>query len=234
MKKFKFVVVPLTVLALLALTVGVASAQGQTFRWLHHESQGQSDPSWTRCLPDDAWNGHQRHEDDWQGEVCDPDDGDDGGGEDGFCEESPNDPQCVPPPPPCRPNTAAAAGNCPPPPPPQCTYHCEVRPYCAPDGQVIYQYADDNSGYPPAIRDDVNQTYTCWARLCGPNGDEVIVTNQTDWNRYTSEGYFGPQVYDEGTQSYVCSQRPPEEAPPTGEFGFFSALWAWILSLLGL
>jgi hypothetical protein len=38
--------------------------------WIHHESQGVGDPSWTRCMPESAWNGHRHHEGDWLGGGC--------------------------------------------------------------------------------------------------------------------------------------------------------------------
>ncbi len=38
--------------------------------WIHHESQGVGDQSWTRCMPPSAWNGHSPHEGDWLGGGC--------------------------------------------------------------------------------------------------------------------------------------------------------------------
>jgi hypothetical protein len=43
-----------------------------THRWIHHESQGQGDPSWDKCMPVSAWNGHYRHDGDVWGDPCTP------------------------------------------------------------------------------------------------------------------------------------------------------------------
>jgi hypothetical protein len=38
---------------------------------IHHEAQGQSDKSWTKLMPCQAWHGHHHHVGDWcQGEGC--------------------------------------------------------------------------------------------------------------------------------------------------------------------
>lgn len=221
MKRLKFVVVPLTVLALLALTVGVVSANGQVFRELHHESQGEGDPSWTQCMPEAAWNGHDDHRGDWQGEVCDPGDDDD---DDEFCEEFPNDPECQPPPPPCTPNTAAAPTNCPPPPrtPPPPDDRVIV---CLPNqerGQSVPRSAAAQNDWPNAVFD--GQDWVCYRPACDAQGNLVFVHVTEQW-----PPVGGTQAQEGG----VCTppRTPPEEAPPTGEFGLLGWLWSLILSL---
>lgn len=54
--------------------VGVSLAEaGQERYWMHHESQGPNDPepTWTKCMPESAWNGHDGHVGDWKGDRCD-------------------------------------------------------------------------------------------------------------------------------------------------------------------
>ena len=69
MKKLFVLIVVFVFLAAAAIPVWAA----QTFILIHHESQGNGDPSWTKCMPDDAWNGHKNHEGDWKGGPCNPD-----------------------------------------------------------------------------------------------------------------------------------------------------------------
>lgn len=37
---------------------------------IHHESQGPGDGSWDKCMPIEAWNGHQHHKGDTLGSAC--------------------------------------------------------------------------------------------------------------------------------------------------------------------
>jgi len=42
----------------------------QIFICWHHESQGQGDPSWDKCMPDDSVHGHDGHVGDHVSDVC--------------------------------------------------------------------------------------------------------------------------------------------------------------------
>lgn len=47
---------------LFVLLVPKSFAAGpQMWIYIHHEAQGASDESFTKCMPDDAWNGHDDH-----------------------------------------------------------------------------------------------------------------------------------------------------------------------------
>ena len=57
-------VITLVVIAILFIA-GVAQAGAKT-SCMHHESQGgKNDPTWTKCMPESAWNGHGGHDGDW-------------------------------------------------------------------------------------------------------------------------------------------------------------------------
>jgi len=72
--KIKVNIVQLLVAVLVAVFAGslagygfaAPAEDGQQWILLHHESQGEGDPSWTACMPDDAWSGHDDHEGDWK------------------------------------------------------------------------------------------------------------------------------------------------------------------------
>jgi hypothetical protein len=53
--------------------VGQARANGpQQWIIIHHENQGNGQPTFTKCMPDDAWNGHDDHEGDYIVGPCNP------------------------------------------------------------------------------------------------------------------------------------------------------------------
>ena len=88
MSKMQFVLLAIAAVFLGSLFGYQVAGAGEGQKWilLHHESQGDpSDESWTKCMPDDAWSGHDDHEGDWK----------EGPFDNNKCEES--DPTEVPP-----------------------------------------------------------------------------------------------------------------------------------------
>jgi len=60
--------VPSSLILGLMLVFSFFSTASASQKWIviHHEAQGNHDETWTKCMPDDAWNGHDDHEGDWR------------------------------------------------------------------------------------------------------------------------------------------------------------------------